>query len=95
MPTRTDVVGEQLDELRQDLKQLWTALTSDPKQEARKERAWTMLAGALGAASTMAARRATAKLWAVLTGEQPPTARPASTNSGSAQTHELHEEARR
>jgi hypothetical protein len=76
MPNRSDLVAEQLDELRQDLRDLWTALVVDPKKQARKERAWTILAGALGAAGTLAARRAATKAWSVLTGEQPPTARP-------------------
>jgi len=34
---------------------------------------WTGLYGALGAASTMAARRAASKIWRIATGEQPPT----------------------
>jgi hypothetical protein len=77
MPSRSDVVLEQLDELKTDLGALWVALTRDPKKEARKERAWTLFAGILSAAATMAARRATAKAWATLTGEQPPTPQPA------------------
>jgi hypothetical protein len=45
-----------------------------------------MRAGVLGAAATMASRRAVAKLWPILTGEQPPTIRApgASAPSGSA-----------
>jgi len=73
MPNRRDVVVEQLDELRTDLEALWVALTRDPKKEARKERVWTMLAGVLGAAATMGARRAATRAWNVLTGEVPPT----------------------
>ena len=74
MPKRTNVVTEQLDELRQDLEDLWAALTRDPKKQARKEQAWTLLAGVAAAGATMAARRLAAKLWPILTGEQPPTA---------------------
>jgi hypothetical protein len=77
MPSRSELVAEQLDELRQDLRDLWTAVVVDPRKQARKERAWSILAGALGAAGTMVARRAATKAWRVLTGEQPPTARPA------------------
>jgi hypothetical protein len=73
MPNRRDVVVEQLDELRTDLEALWVALTRDPKKEARKERVWTVLAGVLGAAATMGARKAAARAWSVLTGEVPPT----------------------
>jgi hypothetical protein len=72
MPKRRDVVVEQLDELKTDLTALWVALTKDPKKEARKERAWTMFAGALGAAAAMGARRVATRAWGVLTGETPP-----------------------
>jgi hypothetical protein len=75
MPSRREVVAEQLDELRTDLEALWVALTRDPKKEARKERAWTLFAGVLGAAASMAARRGAAKAWGLLTGEAPPTQR--------------------
>jgi uncharacterized protein DUF4235 len=33
---------------------------------------WTALYGALGAAATMAARRAASGIWRIATGEQPP-----------------------
>jgi hypothetical protein len=36
---------------------------------------WTGLYGALGAAATMAARRAASGIWRVTTGEKPPTKR--------------------
>jgi hypothetical protein len=74
MPSKNDVVAEQLAELRQDLRDLWTALRADPKKQARKERAWLILAGALGAASTMAARQVATKVWTRVTGEPPPPA---------------------
>jgi hypothetical protein len=77
MPKRRDVVAEQLHELADDLEDLWRALTRDPKTERRKERGWTLLVGVLGAGATMASRRLVAKVWPILTGEQPPTARPA------------------
>ena len=73
MASRKDVVAEQLHQLADDLDELWKALTRDPAVEKRKERAWTLLVGVLGAAATMASRRAVAKLWPILTGEQPPT----------------------
>lgn len=34
---------------------------------------WSALYGILGAAATMAARRAAAKIWRIATGEEPPT----------------------
>ncbi|HSC51229.1 MAG TPA: DUF4235 domain-containing protein [Gaiellaceae bacterium] len=72
MPNRRDVVAEQLDELRTDFEALWVALTRDPKKEARKERAWTIFAGAAGAAAALAARKLATQIWVVLTGEVPP-----------------------
>lgn len=75
MPTRSDVVLEELGELKRDLEALWVALSTDPKKQARKERAWSVFAGILSVAATMAARRAAAKSWTVLTGEHPPPRR--------------------
>jgi hypothetical protein len=73
--TRREVVGEQLDDLRTDLEALWVALTRDPKKEARKERAWTIFAGAVGAVAALGARKVATRVWAVLTGEPPPARR--------------------
>ncbi len=73
MPKRRDVVTNQLGSLADDLEALWRAATRDPKAEARRERAWTILSGILGAASTMAARKVVARVWPILTGEAPPT----------------------
>ena len=75
MPKRSDVVVEQLEELKTDFGALWVGLTHDPKQEARKKRLWLVLTGALGAVAALGARRLAAKAWGVLTGEAPPTAR--------------------
>jgi hypothetical protein len=36
---------------------------------------WTVLYAALGAAATMAARRAASRVWRIATGEEPPTKR--------------------
>ena len=58
MPSRTDVLVANLEELQQDLRDLWQALTRDPVKEARKERAWTILAGVFTAVGAIAARRA-------------------------------------
>jgi len=76
MPKRSDVVVEQLEELKTDLGALWVGLTHDPKKEARKERLWMVLTGALGAVAALGARRLAGKAWGVLTGEAPPTVRP-------------------
>jgi hypothetical protein len=72
MPKRRDLVVEQLQALADDIEELWRAATRDPAAEKRKERAWMLLTGALGAASTMASRKAVTKLWPILTGEPPP-----------------------
>jgi hypothetical protein len=72
MPKRRDLVVEQLQALADDIEELWRAVTRDPAAEKRKERAWMLLTGALGAASTIASRKAVAKLWPILTGEPPP-----------------------
>jgi hypothetical protein len=66
------IVAEQVAKVRRDLRDLWTALRHDPKKQARKERAWSLLSGALMAATTMAARQAATKIWTRLTGEVPP-----------------------
>ena len=72
MARRREVVAEELRQLADDLEELWKALTRDPKVEQRKQRAWSVIAGIFGAAATMATRRALAKLWPILTGEEPP-----------------------
>lgn len=71
MPKRRDVIAEELRTLADDLESLWRAVTKDPAREARRERMWTILSGGLAAAATMASRRAVAKLWPILTGEEP------------------------
>jgi hypothetical protein len=58
-------VGEEIAELA------WT-VGRDKKTEQRKRWAWGALQGALAAAAAMAARRAGARVWGVLTGERPP-----------------------
>jgi hypothetical protein len=75
MSKRTDLVAQQLHELAADLEGLWAAATHDPKKEARRERVWMVFSGALAAAAAVAARRAASKVWPILTGEEPPTAR--------------------
>jgi hypothetical protein len=72
MAKRRELVVQQLRALADDLEELWKAATRDPAAERRKQRGWILLSGALGAASTMASRKALAKLWPILTGEAPP-----------------------
>jgi len=75
MDKRRELVVQQLHALADDLEGLWKAATRDPAAERRKQRGWILLTGALGAASTMASRKALAKLWPILTGEPPPGAK--------------------
>jgi uncharacterized protein DUF4235 len=77
MPSKNDVVVEQLAEIRQDVRDLWTALRTDPKVQKRKERGWALLAGVLGALTTVVARQLATKVWTRLTGEPPPPAQKA------------------
>ena len=77
MTNRREEVAEDLRALAADLKSLLESATTDPKDRQRKERRWQVLYAVFGAVATLAARRAAAKAWAILTGEQPPTARPA------------------
>ena len=72
MAKRRELVVEQLHALADDLEELWKAATRDPAAERRKQRGWVLLTGALGAVSTIASRRVLAKIWPILTGEQPP-----------------------
>jgi hypothetical protein len=72
---RRELVVRQLHALADDLEELWKAATRDPAAEQRKERGWILLTGVLGVASTMASRKALAKLWPILTGEPPPGAK--------------------
>jgi len=72
MPSRNEVVAEQLAAIRQDLRDLWTALRTDPKKRARKERIWSLLNVGLAAGTTFGARMVATKLWTRLTGELPP-----------------------
>jgi len=72
MANRRELVAEQLRAVADDLEQLWKVATRDPAAERRKERAWLLLTGALGALATIASRRVSAKLWPILTGEPTP-----------------------
>jgi hypothetical protein len=72
MANRRELVAEQLRAVADDLEQLWKVATRDPAAERRKQRAWVLLTGALGALATTASRQAFAKLWPILTGEPTP-----------------------
>jgi hypothetical protein len=72
MPNRTDVLVSNLEELQQDLVDVWHTLTRDPAKEARKERAWTILAGVFTAVGAIAARKVAGRIWGILTGEVAP-----------------------
>jgi len=74
MSDRREAIAEDLRALAADLKSLLESATTDPKERKRKEWMWRGLYAGLGAVTTLVARRAAAKAWIVLTGEQPPLA---------------------
>jgi hypothetical protein len=84
MANRSDMLVSNLEELQQDLADLWRTLTRDPAKEARKERAWTILAGVFTAVGAIVARKAAAKIYGILTGEVAPIVkqRPAPPSGG-------------
>jgi hypothetical protein len=84
MANKRNVVAEELRSLAQDLKERLAALTTDPKEHAKKQRRWRILYGLSTAVFTLAARRLAARAWAILTGEQPPTARTAGPQATKA-----------
>jgi peptidoglycan hydrolase CwlO-like protein len=91
MPTKNEVVSEQLEEIRQDLRDLWVALRHDPKKQKRKERMWSLFSGALAAGATMVARQAATKIWTRVTGEPTPQAQKAQEDAAQVR-QETHEE---
>jgi hypothetical protein len=76
MPRKRDAAVEDLQAIAGDLKSLVETLTSDPKEQARKERNWKLLYGGLSAGFALVARRLATKSWGVLTGERPPAKKP-------------------
>jgi hypothetical protein len=92
MPSRSDVLLENLEELQQDLVDLWNTLRRDPKRELWKERAWMALSGVFAALATLAARRAATKIYGILTGEKPPLGRQAPPPSGGGPSSRRAEE---
>jgi hypothetical protein len=72
VPKKREVVAEELSNLTSDLRSLLTTLTTDPQEQARKERRWKLLYGGLSAVAALLARRLASKSWAILTGERPP-----------------------
>ena len=93
MAKRRELVVEQLHALADDLEELWKAATRDPAAERRKQRGWVLLTGAFGAASTIASRKVLAKVWPILTGEQPPG--PSGPQAPSAAEREAEPEPER
>jgi Protein of unknown function (DUF4235) len=97
MAKRSDMLASNLEELQQDLTDLWRTLTRDPAKEARKERAWTILAGVFTAVGAIVARKAAGKVWGILTGEVAPIVKqapPAPTGGPSTRRSETEVEAK-
>ena len=85
MNDRRKAVADDLRVLAGDLRNLVETATTDLDARKRKERRWRLVSMAFAVLATLAARRLTAKLWALLTGEQPPAkGPPPQAPSGSA-----------
>jgi membrane protein len=84
MPSKREATMEELRALGEDLQSLATTLSTDPKEQQRKEIGWRVLYGGLGAAATLVARKLATKSWGVLTGEAPPTGRKQRTAAAPA-----------
>jgi hypothetical protein len=63
-----EAVAEDLRALADDLR----SFLQDPKERARKERRWRALYGGMALVFMLLGRRAAARAWSILTGEQPP-----------------------
>jgi Protein of unknown function (DUF4235) len=77
MTDRREAIADDLRALATDLKSLLESATTNPKARAKKEWCWRLLSTAFGIATTAAARKGAAKVWGILTGEEPPTKGPA------------------
>ena len=75
MNERRDAIADNLRSLATDLKDLVDSATTNPKERRKKERQWRALYGALSIVTTLVARKAATKAWAILTGERPPVRR--------------------
>jgi len=80
---KREAVFEELQELRQDLRDLLVTLTTDQKELERKQRNWKILHGITGAVFMVLARRIATKGWGILTGEVPPGQLPSQAPSES------------
>ncbi len=81
---RREAIAADLRSLADDLKSLVDSATTDPKERQRKERRWGALQGAIAILTTMVARRLATRVWAIVTGEQPPVKSPPSRDHGDA-----------
>jgi len=89
MSDKKEALAQELNDLALDLKTLLHTLTSDPKEQARKERRWRILYAALSAVAALGARRVAAHAWGILTGEQPLGKRAqARSGSGASETRD-------
>jgi hypothetical protein len=75
MNDRRDAIADNLRSLAADLKSLVESATTDPKERRKRERQWRALYGAISIVTTLVARRAATRAWAILTGERPPVKR--------------------
>jgi hypothetical protein len=84
---RRKAVADDLRVLAGDLRNLVQTATTDLDARKRKERRWRLLSTAFALLATLATRRVTAKLWALLTGEQPPAKGPPPQPPAASAAH--------
>jgi hypothetical protein len=73
MPSKSDLLADELRTLADDMKQVLVTLRTDPKEQRNKELQWRLLYGGLSAVFAVVGRKLATRAWHVLTGEQPPT----------------------
>src|SRR5207244_2627938 len=75
MPSKTDLLADELRTLADDMKQVLVTLKTDPNAQRKKELRWRVLYGGLSAVFAIAGRKLATRAWRILTGEEPPTKR--------------------
>jgi hypothetical protein len=73
MPDKRDAIAEDLRRLADDLRSLLESITTDPRKRRRREQQWKQLDKAMKAVTMIVAAKVAARVWTILTGEEPPT----------------------
>lgn len=91
MPSKNEMLVDELRTLADDLKQVFVTLTTDAKEQRRKELQWRLLYGGLSAVFAVVGRKLATKGWGILTGEEPPRRRAAKLSVQSPQPPQREE----